>query len=116
MVTITQELNLLEIEDLESALSKHYGKEIKLSDVNCTLVHCIPMDTGHPSGQYLEITVEGEEDETDSLDLFFDYDLHGHFLDGKELSLDEEWAIEVEIFAFSVSEFHSYDSYVDSSD
>ena len=41
-VTETIENNLLEIEDIEKALSSYLDEEVRISDVECTLVHSIP--------------------------------------------------------------------------
>lgn len=109
MKTITKELNLLDVEDIEQALSKYFGREISISDVECCLVYCVPIDEG-PDGMYLEFTVNGEY--CDSFDVF-DED---HFIGNKQLSLNEMALPVREIFNFNVSAFKSFDRYADSSD
>ncbi|MBE6789167.1 MAG: hypothetical protein E7539_05815 [Ruminococcaceae bacterium] len=114
MKTITKEINLLDIADIEQAVSNHLGKKVTISEIDCSLAYCIPMGSGKASGMYLELTIG--DDFCDSLDLFFDDELNGHYLDGKPLCLDEPWLAINEIFNFDVSVFKSFDSWTDSSD
>ena len=116
MVTVikTIENNLLEIEDIEKALSSYLEEDVRISDVKCTLVHSIPCDTGEPAGAYLEFDVNGCE--ICSFDLFWDVSECGHFINDKQLVLDRPWATEDEIFNFSIDAFSSFESVVDTSD
>ena len=114
MKTITKELNLLDIEDIERAISAHLGREVKIQEVECTLTHCIPADTLEPGGAFLDFVV-GDEC-FDSFDLFMGEESDGHYLDGKLLSLDAQWASTEEIFSFDVSAFKSFESLIDGSD
>lgn len=114
MKTITKEINLLDIEDIEQALSEHLGRKVAISEVDCTLVYCIPMDTEEPSGAYLEFRVGS--DECSSFDVLYSDDEDAHYWQGKPLALDEPWLPVEEIFNFDVSAFKSFDSGVDSSD
>ena len=117
MKTVTKELYLLEKEDVESALSEQFGREIRLRDVKCVMVRCQPLDTGIPEGAYLEFrTASG--DECCSFDLFWSEgpECEGHFLNGKRLCLDDPWPDVKEIFAFDTAEFAYYEEYTDSSD
>ncbi len=114
MKTITKEINLLEIEDIEQVLSKYFGTAVKIGEVECRLARCIPIDTGEPQGAYLEFRTAGKF--CDSYDVLYNDDLDGHYLKGKRLSLDEPWASEGEIFAFDVSVFKSFVAWIDSSD
>ncbi len=110
MKTITKELNLLDVEDIEQALSKYYDREISISEVECSLVYCIPCDTDEPSGMILEFTVDDEF--CDSFDVFDE----NHYIGDKELSLNEPWLPVEEVLNFDVSLFKSFDSYTDNSD
>lgn len=115
MKTITKELNLLDVEDIEQALSKYFDREISISEVECNLAYCIPCDTDEPSGMILEFTVDDEF--CDSFDVFVDKETEwSHYLNGKELSLNEPWLPVEEILNFDVSLFKSFDSYTDNSD
>ena len=89
MVTVikTIENNLLEIEDIEKALSSYLEEDVRISNVKCTLVHSIPCDTGEPAGAYLEFDVNGCE--ICSFDLFWDVTECGHFINDKQLVLGE---------------------------
>ena len=114
MTTITKELNLLDIADIEAALSAYLDRSVTISQVECTLVRMIPADTEEPEGAYLEFRVG--DDECDSIDLFCEEDGDEHCLKGKRLSLDEPWVPAEEIFHFDVSAFKAFDSWVDNSD
>ena len=114
MKTITKEINLLDIEDIEQALSEHLGRKVAISEVGCTLVYCIPMDTEEPNGAYLEFQVGS--DECSSFDVLYSEDEGAHCWQGKKLALDEPWLPVEEIFNFDVSAFKSFDSWTDSSD
>lgn len=113
MKTIIKELNLLDIEDIEKAVSSQMDRQVTISEIECSLVYCIPCDSGEASGMYLEFTVDDEQ--LYSFDLFYDED-DGHCLDGKKLSLDEPWLPVSEVFNFDTSAFKSFDSWTDSSD
>jgi hypothetical protein len=108
------ENNLLEIEDIEKALSSYLDEEVRISDVECTLVHSIPCDTGEPDGAYLEFNINGCE--VCSFDLFWDDAKRGHYINDKQLVLDRPWVTEDEIFDFDVDEFASFESTIDGSD
>ena len=114
MTTITKEINLLDVSDIEQAVSKHLGRTVVISEIECSLAYCIPMDSGEASGMYFELNIE--DDSCDSFDLFWNDDLTGHYLDGKRLCLDEAWLPVEEIFNFDISVFKSFDSWTDSSD
>ena len=114
MKTITKELNLLDIDDIEQALSEHLGRKVAVSEVDCTLVYCIPMDTEEPNGAYLEFQI-GDEG-CSSFDVLYSDEEEAHFWQGKKLALDEPWLPVEEIFNFDVSAFNSFASYTDSSD
>ena len=113
MKTIIKELNLLDIEDIENAVSSRIERQVTIAEIECSLVYCIPCDSGKASGMYLELTVDDEQ--LYSFDLFYDDD-NGHYLDGKKLSLDEPWLPASEVFNFDTSVFKSFDSWADSSD
>ena len=115
--TIVKEINLLDIVDIEQAVSKHLKREVSISEIDCALVYCIPLDTGKPSGMYLELTIG--EDFCDSWELFYDDELEGFYLDGEQIKffcLDESWLPVNEIFNFDISAFKSYDCKTDMSD
>ncbi len=117
MKTITKELNLLDREDLEKAASEYLGRKVSVSEMDCTLVRCIPCDSEEPEGAYLELKIGDES--FDSLDLFWGENMGGHYLNGKRLSLDEPWAAAEEIFdpdTLTADDFKSFESCVDGSD
>ncbi len=114
MKTITKEINLLDIADIEEAFSSYLGRKISISDVECQLAYCIPCDTEHPTGMYLDFSIDG--DYYDSFDLFGSEDQNGHYWKGKQLALDEPYLHVEEIFNFDISAFKAFESWVDSSD
>lgn len=119
MKTIIKEINLLDIEDVEEALSAYMGKKISIIDVECRLTYSIPMDTGEPSGMYLEFIVDENISYLDgpaSFDIFKNDAEDYHYWNGKRLALDEPWIPVNEIFNFDVSAFKSFESWTDSSD
>ena len=106
-VTVTKKLNLLDVEDVRQALSRRFGREVGIWEVDCTLVRCIPPDRWDLPGAYLEFRVG--DDLCDSNDLFWDDELGGLFLEGKRLSLDGPVLTEDEIFNFGPKWFNSFD-------
>ena len=114
MKTITKKLTLLDIKDIEEAISTHLGKKVAIGDVACTLIYFVPADTGLPNGMDIEFTVDDEI--IDSFDLFYDDDADAFCLNGKELSLNELALRAEAIFNFDTSVFKSFDCYPDSSD
>lgn len=112
-IQITIEYNLLDVEDIEEAISSYLGKKTSISDVECTLVYSIPADTQEPDGMFLEFVVD--DNEFYSFDIFYDEEI-GHCYKGKQLALDERWLPLEDIFNFDVSLFKNFDSYTDSSD
>ena len=132
---IAIERNLLDIGDIEEALSAFFKRTVSIGDVECTLAHCVPLDTETPSGAYLDFKVENDgnespnlvwnekkedydigDDTCSSFELFWDEEKNGHYLNGKRLSLDEPWLPKEEIFSFDVSAFKSFKEWTDSSD
>ena len=114
MKTIVKELNLLDIEDIEEALSSYWGRNVSISEVECTLTYCIPADTSIPSGMFLDFA-DGDEF-CDSLDLFDKEESYTFTWKDKELSLNEAWLPVEEIFTFDVSAFKLFSIDMDSSD
>ena len=110
MTTITKELNLLDVEDIENAVSDFLGESVKISDIDCVLFHAIDTCDGfYPGGSYFELATD--EGSCDSFDLFEDDEL-----DGKPLALGETIATKEEIFNFDVSLFRSFEEACDGSD
>ena len=48
---IAIERNLLDIGDVEEALSAFFKRKTSIGDVECTLAHCVPLDTETPYGE-----------------------------------------------------------------
>lgn len=110
--TITYTLQIIEKEELEKAVSKHFGAEIKLGEMDVSLYDCLPLDTGKPDGFYFNITVHKD-------------DILDNFVDSFDLAEENNWPeefgtiafIEEEnIFDFDVSEFNFFERELDTSD
>lgn len=106
MKTITKEYNLLEISDIEKAVSDFLGEPTKISEIYCELVYWID-DDDKPTEMYLDFG------ECSAWDLFYDKELKGYYIDGKRLSLSDPSHPLDEIFAFDVSEFRGFETWTD---
>ena len=107
MKTIIKEINLLDIEDIEEALSSYIGKKISISDVSCSLVHCVT-ESDEPDGIYLEFWVGDQEEAIESLEVFWDDEKNCHGWKGKVLDWDNSWPSIEELFNFDISAFKSF--------
>ncbi len=112
MIKKTISVYVIEKDELEKAVSKHFGREIKVSDMDVTLYDCLPLDSSKPEGFYFDICVNGidlDDNYIDNIDLAEENDWPEDF--GEIAFVDEKF-----IFDFDVSEFKSYERLVDSSD
>lgn len=112
--TVTKELNLLEIEDIEQALSDYYDKQISLANVECTLYYCIREDTCELSDSYLRFDVGDQW--CDTFDLFYDDEEAEFVVNGKIPSFSGTCLRPEEIFNFDVSAFKKFEYGIDGSD
>ncbi len=112
--TVTKELNLLDVEDIEAALSKHYDRKITVSEVECTLYYCFHLDTCELRGSYLEFMIGN--DPCDSYDLWYDEEEKKVRVNGKRPSFVLECLRPEYIFNFDVSAFKEFECWVDNSD
>ncbi len=109
MTTITKELNLLDIEDIEKAASEFLEREVAISDIECVMQYgSFDEDDLTPGGIFLIFTVDDEE--FDSYELFVSDDDGEYRIDGKSLSLNAPWLPKEEIFNFDVSAFKSFET------
>ena len=112
MKTITKELNLLDIEDIEKAVSKSMNREVKIGEIDCTLTYCIPSDTNIPNGMFLDFWVKIKPNDfgtAGSFELFGSDTFSGLYLNVKKISLSEPWLPVEEMFGFNVSAFKSFE-------
>ena len=112
--TITKELNLLDVKDIEAALSDYFERKISISKVNCILKYCIPEDTSELDDSYLEFEVG--DDWCDSYDLWYNDEEEELLVNGSVPSFAGTCLRPEEIFNFDVSAFESFECEVDSSD
>ncbi len=108
MKTITNEINLLDIEDVEQAISDYLDREVKISDVDCILTYCIAVSDYTPCGMLLWFDIE--DDGFSHFDLFSDEECYK----GKKLSLNGICLPPGKIFNFDISNFKSFSIEVDS--
>ncbi len=76
MKTITKELNLLEISDIEKLVSDINGCPTKISEIVCTITYWIGMESNQPTQMFLDF------DYCDANE-FYDAESGGFYLDGK---------------------------------
>lgn len=114
MKTIVKEINLLDIEDIEKAVSHFFGEEISIADIDCELIYHVDFDKEEPFN-YDEMVLSFTycDDDCLSSDLFWDEELDGYALNGKILWVKGEFRPVNEIFSFDVSAFNSFDSWSD---
>jgi hypothetical protein len=106
MKTIVKEFYMLDIEDIEKAVSEYSGEQQNIEDIGCTLFY--HFDGFRPNGMSFVLDdVNGEF--ISSYDLFYDKEKKGHYLNGKRLNLDEPWLSENEVFCFDISAFGSFE-------
>ncbi|MBO4393703.1 MAG: hypothetical protein J5800_05115 [Spirochaetales bacterium] len=104
--------SVLERDELEKAVSEHFGRRIRVSDMDVSLYDCLPCDVMEPDGFYFDIRVCGKDFDdsyTDSFDLAEENNWPEDF--GEVAFVDEQY-----IFDFDVLEFNSYERAIDSSD
>ena len=114
MTTKIKELNLLDVEDIEKAISEYFEREIKLSEVECILMYCVDVDGAELGGSYLRFIVG--DDECDSFDLFEDEDEGEDIVNGKVPSYYYDCLSPEDVFNFDVSAFKSFETLIDGSD
>lgn len=108
MKTILKEIHLLDIEDIEKAVSDYTGVQQSIADIGCTLFYHLS-DENRPNGMSFVLDdIDGEF--ISSYDLFYDEEKKGHYLNGKRLSLEEPWLPVNEVFNFDVSVFGSFET------
>lgn len=111
MISKTKNYPVLEVSDLEEAVSKYYGRKIKISDMKVILFDHMPLDKGTSNGVYFVIEpVESKDEEVlFSPELVQANNWPEEF--GDTPYLEEEY-----IFDFDVSKFGSYERETDTSD
>ena len=112
--TVIKELNLLDVEDIERALSDYYCKKVSLEDVECTLYYCIREDTCELSDSYLQFDVGDKW--CDAFDLFYDNEENEFIVNGQTPSFSGTCLPPEEIFNFDVSAFKKFEYGIDGSD
>ena len=108
MKTIVKEIHLLDIEDIEQAVSNYTGEAASIEDIGCTLFYHLA-DEDRPNGMSFVLD-DANGDFISSYDLYYDEELKGHYLNGKRLSLDEPWLPVNEVFNFDISAFESFET------
>ncbi len=102
---------MLELSDIEQALSRQFGQDVSISEVKCVLTYFIDKESFEFDSMTLDFTV-GEKS-CDSIDLFSNTEGGYHYIEGKHLCLDEPWLSKEDIFAFDISLFKCFDTCVE---
>ena len=122
--TIEFELAVFEAEDFENAYANYLKREglepkkVSIADMDFALIDYVPLDPGIPEGMGFLITID--EDMVDEFDLFWNEEKEGFYLPGGEYIGTEFWTVNIQdhsvLFDFDVSQFRSFERYVDTSD
>ena len=127
MVTKTKEYQVLDIEDVEKAVSEAAGRKVTIGEMDVTLIDGVPMDSlfEHDTDEFYmacEIRVNGEtvykgdgNEDDEIIDDEVDLDDYAWPLDGL-LPDGEAFVDEKYIFNFSPSLFKSYNREVATDD
>ena len=115
MTTVTKKLVLLDVDDIEEAVSAYFGEEVNIGEMECILTYFVPMDEGIPNGMVFDILVNKQP--VDAFDLFMDDDDSCVYIyKDKEISLNEAFLEPKDIFNFDTKLFKSFKIDTDSSD
>lgn len=125
MKTIIKKINSLEIEDIEKAVSDYIGEARSINNMRCSLIYYLSGDY-KPKGMRFVLyfvsirnskvvngTLCPQRWAVSSYDLFYDKEKKGHYLNGKQLSLDEPWLPISEVFNFDTSAFEAFTSHIE---
>lgn len=114
MIKKTKEYNVLEVADLEKAVSEHFGRKVSVSEMDVEMIDSIPADAMFDDefliddvGIWFYITVDG--------------DTVGSYILQDKKTLDDDimpdpFLTEEYIFAFDTAMFKSYTRSIDNSD
>lgn len=110
MVKKTKTYNVLEEKDVEQVISKALGRDVKIGEMEISLIDRCPLDDMHDGKienfyMLCDVFVDGEEVNDE------DYDGSLWEFMPKEAYVDVKY-----IFAFDVKKFKSFERYTDSSD
>lgn len=110
MKTITKEFNLLDIEDIEEALSACLEKEIAISDVECTMWRSVTEQELLPQRIILAFITDEMSCDDEPIYSFeiFSKEKDGFYWKGKRLALNEPYLPVEQIFNFDVSKFKAF--------
>ncbi len=124
----TISVNSFEAKDFEEAFAKYLEREgmeprqVSISDMKFTLIDYIPMDKGTCEGMGFYIDVDDLDLTVSEYDLFRDPEEESdqYFLPNGECIGDDIWDNNIQdpsvLFDFDISQFKSFDRFVDSSD
>ena len=116
ITTVNKEYNLLDIEDIEEALSAHVGESVSISNVYCELTYFQPLGGELISQTPITLTFYGDEDDDDtyfedvySFDLFQNEKGEPNYWKGKLLAINEPYLPVDLLFNFDVSAFAGFE-------
>ena len=115
ITTVSKEYNLLDVEDIEEALSAHVGESVSISNVYCELTYFMPLGGELLSQTPITLTFYGDEDDDDtyfedvySFDLFQNEKGESNYWKGKLLAINEPYLPVDLLFNFDVSAFAGF--------
>ena len=121
-IQVTKEYTLIDVEDLEKAVSEKAGRPVKISEMDLSLDDCFPYDTMTPAGMVFLITIDdanGNKEYYGVKDLFFDRKKDIYVINGElcsESFLQETFLDTDLLFNFDISLFRSFERSVDTYD
>ena len=113
-ISVTKEYTLLDVEDIEKAVSEKSGRKIPISEMECTVIDDFPAYSSLPIGMSITIEIHGDngcEESYDSFDLF-NYNDGEYSINGELCSktfMKEGFLDLPLIFNFDVSLFKSFE-------
>ena len=109
--TVNKEYNLLDIEDIEEALSAFAGEEMSISNIRCELTYFVSLDCDSQTPITLYFIDEDQDclEDAFSFDVFQNEEGEPNYWKGKLLAINEHYLPVDLLFNFDVSAFHSFE-------
>ena len=110
MTTVTKELNLLDIEDIEEAFNELVGRNITISELCCTIIYHLDNKQGF-TGMSILFDYGDEWDLFDASELFERVN-NELFWKGKRLAINEPCLPVKNYFNFDISTFKYFETQI----
>ena len=122
-ISVTKEYTLLDVEDIEKAVSEKCGRRIPISEIGCRIEDYFPFRSSFPTGMGITVVIHGEDgrvESYDDIDLFnYDWDDDEYKINGELCSktfMNEAFIDPSLVFNFDVNMFKSFSRFLDDSD